>query len=239
MVLPPDPMHGFPPVVTIPGANGQIGSTQGGLGGSGGPHAGPLPSAFGNTGGGYGGGGGGGGAAGGGGGGGGAGGADSTTGHIPPGGGGGGGGGGSYGPGGARLITGGSQSGNGKIVITYAPTGLAGARVQAAGNSALYLIDDNGTRLYIPDPATYSNLFRDGNGIQVVDISLIVPGPDLSSGAYLATPPGGGPVYLVSNGQKRWVTSPAVMDKFYFSWSQIRTVAQSTLDALPNGTNFT
>jgi hypothetical protein len=66
-----------------------------------------------------------------------------------------------------------------------------------------------------------------------------VPGPDLTSGAYLATPPGGGPVYLVSNGQKRWVTSPAVMDKFYFNWSQIRTVAQSTLDALPNGANFT
>jgi hypothetical protein len=43
----------------------------------------------------------------------------------------------------------------------------------------------------------------------------------------------------VSNGQNRQVSSPAVMDKLYFSWSKIRKVAQSTLDALPNGANIT
>ena len=42
-------------------------------------------------------------------------------------------------------------------------------------------------------------------------------------------------VYLVDNGQKRGVTSPTVMDKFYFNWNQIRQVAQSTLDARPTG----
>jgi hypothetical protein len=231
---------GSPAVAPMPGTNGQSGSAQGGAGGSGGLHDGPSPSAFGNDGSGGGGGGGGGGFAGGGGGGGGAGGADSPSGDIPPGHGGGGGGGGSYGPAGATLVQGGGgQTGNGRIVLTYAPTGLAGARVHAAGAAELYLIDDNGTRLYIPDLATYTNLFRDGNGVQVVDIRLIPSGPDLTSGAYLGTPPGGGPVYLVSNAQKRWVTSPAVMDKFYFNWGQVRSVPQSTLDALPNGPNLT
>jgi hypothetical protein len=42
-------------------------------------------------------------------------------------------------------------------------------------------------------------------------------------------------VYLVDNGQKRWVTSPTVMDKFDFSYGTIRQVPQSTLAALTDG----
>jgi hypothetical protein len=68
-----------------------------------------------------------------------------------------------------------------------------------------------------------------------VDPSTIAIGPDITSGAYLAISPLGGKVYLVDRGQKRWITSPAVMDKFYFAWNQIRQVAQSTLDSLPDG----
>jgi len=148
----------------------------------------------------------------------------------------------SYGPTGAQLLRGVGQSGNGRIVITYTPAprpDLVGVRVQSPGSPDIYLIDDDGTKRHIPDPTTYNDLFRDWSGIQAMDVSTIASGPDVTSGAYLATPPGGGPIYLVSNGQKRHVTSPAVMDKFWFNWAQVRQVPQSTLDALPNGTDLT
>ena len=98
-------------------------------------------------------------------------------------------------------------------------------------------MDDDGTLRHIPDPATYTNLFRDGTGIQTLNVSTITAGSDLTSGAYLATPApwGSGPVYLVSNGQKRHVSSPATMDKFWFNWNAVQTVPQATLDGLPNG----
>jgi ChpA-C len=117
---------------------------------------------------------------------------------------------------------------------------LAGKRVQAAGDPAIDLIDDDGTRHHIPDPTTYANLFRDGTGIQAVDVSTIVSGPALTSGAYLAWDGvGGHPIYLVTNNQKRWITSPAVFDKFWFNSGRVRIVDLSTLSALANGLNVT
>jgi hypothetical protein len=128
------------------------------------------------------------------------------------------------------------------VKITYAPPAtaprpdLAGKRIQAPGTPGIYLIDDDGTARHVPDPTTYNNLFRDWSGIQAVDPATVTAGPELTSGAYLATPAsGGGAVYLVTNGQKRHVSSPASMDKFWFSWGTVQTVPQATLDALPNG----
>jgi hypothetical protein len=113
---------------------------------------------------------------------------------------------------------------------------LAGKRIQAPGTPAIFLVDDNGTTRYIPDPTTYNNLFRDWSGIQAVDPAIIAAGPPLTSGAYLATSAsGGGAIYLVSNGQKRHVSSPASMDKFWLNWGTVQSVPQSTLDGLPNG----
>jgi hypothetical protein len=117
---------------------------------------------------------------------------------------------------------------------------LAGARVQQPGTPAIYLVDDDGTLRHIPDSATYSNLFRDGTGIQTMSVSTITAGPDLTSGAYLATPSSSaGAIYLVTNGQKRHVVSPAVMDKFWFNPGAVQTVPQATLDGLPNGPDLT
>jgi hypothetical protein len=49
---------------------------------------------------------------------------------------------------------------------------LAGARIAASGNSAIYLVDDDGTARHIPDPTTYNRLFRDWNGVQTVNTSI-------------------------------------------------------------------
>jgi len=118
-----------------------------------------------------------------------------------------------------------------------------GMRVQIRGDAAIYLIDDDGTRRHIPDPQTYNNLFRDGNGVQqyfIFSLDNVPIGPDLTSGAYLAwdgTP--GDAVYLVSNGQKRWITSPAVMDKFYFDPAKVQIVPTGLLNLIPSGPALT
>jgi hypothetical protein len=118
---------------------------------------------------------------------------------------------------------------------------LAGARIRQAGDPAIYLVDDDGTLRHVPDPATYNNLFRDGNGVQqLTNVSSITTGPELTSGAHLAIAQETmSAVYLIDNGQKRHVTSPQVMDKFYFNWNQVQPVPQSTLDALPDGAPLT
>jgi hypothetical protein len=73
-----------------------------------------------------------------------------------------------------------------------------------------------------------------------MDVSTITAGPDLTSGAYPATSAsGGGDIYLVSNGQKRHVSSTGTMDKFQFNWGAVQAVPQATLDGLPNGPDLT
>ncbi len=83
-------------------------------------------------------------------------------------------------------------------------------------------------------------MFRDWNGVEeVIDINDIDQGPNISDGAILAKDPNLAPVYLIDNGQKRWVTSPAVMDKFYFSWNAIQSVPNIVLSFVPSGSDIT
>ncbi|WP_190024533.1 hypothetical protein [Streptomyces hiroshimensis] len=115
---------------------------------------------------------------------------------------------------------------------------LNGARLKGVNSPAVYLILD-GQRRWIPNPATYNNLFRNWNGIQsVIDIGSIDDGGQLSDGAILAKSPDGPAVYLVSNGVKRWITSPAAMDKYYFDWNKIVSVSPVALNAIPTGASI-
>jgi hypothetical protein len=112
---------------------------------------------------------------------------------------------------------------------------LNGERVKAPGRPEIYLID-RGRRRWIPDPQTYGNLFRDWQGIHESRSYLDIPtSTPISHGAYLAKDDGSPAVYLVDNGHRRWVTSPAAMDKYYFSWDQVRVVPDGTLDGIPAG----
>jgi hypothetical protein len=113
---------------------------------------------------------------------------------------------------------------------------LAGVRVQSPNSAPIYLIDPDGYRRWIPDPATFDSLFRDWTGV-VVDLGTnrIAEGPALDSGAFLARAPNTAPVYLISNGVKRWITSPAAMDRYWFDWAKIREVPAPGLAAIPNG----
>jgi hypothetical protein len=112
---------------------------------------------------------------------------------------------------------------------------LNGLRVKLPADPAVYLIDD-GLKRHIPDPTTYTNLFRDWNGI-IIDINIneIPSGSDISIGAVLARGDGTAPVYLIDQGVKRWITSPAAMDKYYFSWDRVVVVPITLLTSIPDG----
>lgn len=113
---------------------------------------------------------------------------------------------------------------------------LDGLRMQLPGDPAIYLIDA-GKKRHIPDPPTYNNLFRDWNGIVPdVDINEIDTGTPISSGAVLAQAHGDAAVYLIDNGLKRHIGSPATMDRYHFAWNNIQHVAPITIASIPTGT---
>jgi len=115
---------------------------------------------------------------------------------------------------------------------------LNGFRVKSPASPAIYLID-NGLRRWIPNPETYNNLFRDWSGI-IIDINIddIPLGSNISDGAILARPYHGNPVYLIDRRKKRWITSPAAMDKYHFAWNRIYEVPRILLDSIPTGPNI-
>jgi hypothetical protein len=101
------------------------------------------------------------------------------------------------------------------------------------------MVYPDGFLRWIPNPATYNNLFRDWNG---VIISTVIPdiarGAKLTDGAVLVEGTGTIPVYLVSNGLKRWITSPAVMDKYYFNWKTVFQVPPVLADFVTTGPSW-
>ncbi|RUS19420.1 hypothetical protein BC937DRAFT_87519 [Endogone sp. FLAS-F59071] len=112
-----------------------------------------------------------------------------------------------------------------------------GERVSIPNAAPVYLVLD-GARHWIPNPTTYNNLFRDWNGIiSSPDVNDIYLSYSLSDGAVLAKG-AGDPVYLVSNGVKRWIISPSAMDKYHFNWDKIVQVPQVLLDGIQTGTNI-
>jgi hypothetical protein len=118
-------------------------------------------------------------------------------------------------------------------------TDLNGLRVKLPNRPEIYLVD-RGYRRWIPNPFTYNNLFRDWNGI-VVDINItdISLGASFTSGAVLVRPDGSAPVYLVDNGVKRWITSPAAMDKYHFNWGRVYVIPPVVVNSIPTADPIT
>ena len=109
-----------------------------------------------------------------------------------------------------------------------------GYRINQEGQPAIYLVLD-GKRHHIPNPTTYNNLCGNSDTRHaVLDVNIVPDGGALSDGAILARPNNAPNVYLVSNGKKRHVTSPAAMAKFGFD-GVIRVVDHVLLDFIPTG----
>ena len=114
-----------------------------------------------------------------------------------------------------------------------------GERVKGSNGAAIYLVL-NGQLCWIPDPTTYNNLFSSWNGVVVSDylVDNIPQGQQLTSGALLVKSPSGAPVYLLTNGKKRWIPSPDVFAKFSFNSAKVVNLPQVVVDALPQGVNI-
>jgi hypothetical protein len=122
---------------------------------------------------------------------------------------------------------------NPELLLANRPD-LNGFRIKHP-NGTVYLILD-GMRRHVPNPGTYANLFRDWSGIVTdIDVDEIQNGGPLSNGAILSRGIDTAPVYLISNGVKRHVVSPAAMDKYYFAWERVVVVPAIQLDSIPTG----
>jgi hypothetical protein len=112
---------------------------------------------------------------------------------------------------------------------------LNGYRLKAPGDPKIFLVDQ-GYRRWIPDPATYNNLFRDWNGIVQDPLIYDVPeGLPIASGSVLARGSGTAPVYFVEPGSKRWIANPHTMDVYYFSWGMVYVIPPVLLAGIPDG----
>ena len=115
---------------------------------------------------------------------------------------------------------------------------LNGLRVQQYGDPNVYLIDE-GLRRWIPTPEVMARLFTPGAGVMhrydaaapgvildlhvnQMDAGLQLPGECVmfqasdSPQVFLLDHDAGG------NQIKRWITSPAAMDRFQFDWAKIK-----------------
>ena len=121
---------------------------------------------------------------------------------------------------------------------------LNGVKLQLPGSAPIYLVD-NGVRRWIPNPQVFNALFRDWNGVcQDPDIPEIQRGPDIPATAILFRCFDSPKVFLLDHNTqnqnvKRWITSPAVMDHYNFSWTQIHiwNVPLNTI-GIPDGSNI-
>jgi len=109
-----------------------------------------------------------------------------------------------------------------------------GRRVTDPGSGRIFVMLDGALR-HIPNPATYDALFRDWKGIGAVgNLGGQRLEAALPADAHLAMPPSGR-IFLVADGMKRWITSPAVMDRYQFKWSAVRKVPAETMDRIADG----
>ncbi len=115
--------------------------------------------------------------------------------------------------------------------------GFNGRRIKPIGGNAIYFVWKNGYKCWIPNPATYDNLFRSWGGIlelSKAQVDAIATGPNITPGAIMARGHDQAAVYFVSNQTKNWVTSPVAMDYCHFKWPN-PTVPPVLLEFIPDG----
>jgi len=89
------------------------------------------------------------------------------------------------------------------------------------GQDAVYVVDQ-GKKRGIPSAFTYEQLFRSWNNIHLdIDIEDIDTAPNLDMNSCLFKCFDDYAVFLLDNGKKRHIVSPAVMDRFEFDWKKV------------------
>lgn len=115
-----------------------------------------------------------------------------------------------------------------------------GNRIRHIASKRVFLVDEGKLR-YIPHPDTLTTILRNWDGIiDVPNLDEWVEGRDIRRDAKLEQGTPSGKVYLIDQPErdgewkKRYISSPAVMDKYHFRWPGHKT-ADATLDGIPDG----
>lgn len=115
---------------------------------------------------------------------------------------------------------------------------LAGVQVRMRGTDAIYLIDPDGFRRFVPFPLTFINLFEDSSVLQTMvldSIAGIADGPAFDEGAVLLRGRSCENIYLLDRGRKRLITSRQIMEKYRFNEEAVVAIPRLVLDAIPEG----
>jgi hypothetical protein len=111
---------------------------------------------------------------------------------------------------------------------------LNGKRVKTEEDPTMYLVVD-GVRRAFSSEEQYHRLWSSWDGHEVMDVSDIDEGPALDSGVYLAQEDGSTRLFVVNGGEKLFVPSEEVLNKFAFDTSLARLLPTADLDAISNG----
>ena len=120
---------------------------------------------------------------------------------------------------------------------------LAGCKVRVLGSPAIYVIDGEGYRRYVPFPLTLINLFKDRAALEDVLVSEAIAeipeAPALDEGALLVRGMCSETIYLLDKGRRRLVSGPQVISRYDFDLASVVAVPQIVLEAIPVGEPWT
>ena len=123
-----------------------------------------------------------------------------------------------------------SQAGSAPLAVPK--FALDGQRVQRKGDPLVYLVD-RGMKRLVPDPPTYTSLFRDTTIAAFESLDDIPTGEPVSQGAVLASGFGDPKVYLVERRGKRFVSSAAAMDRYGLDGTKVQVLPPIVMEAMP------
>ncbi len=129
--------------------------------------------------------------------------------------------------------------------IDFDPNIFNGSRIKTKDKDAIYLVM-KGEKRYIPNPKTYTNLFKNDDGLlngggigalwnKIVD--TIPTGEAITDGAILIKSENSDPIYLLTNNKKYWITDPQQYSDCNFKPGGQKTYPAVVIDAIPKGEN--
>lgn len=118
---------------------------------------------------------------------------------------------------------------------------LNGLQLRNPGNGRIYWVDEGSIR-HILNPSVYKSLFVPKT-LNAIDTVSITTGPPVTGNNRLvrcgeSNHPLKNRIYLLDQGQKRHILSPAVMNKNNFNWDKVSTVDCPALASIPDGSTI-
>lgn len=118
---------------------------------------------------------------------------------------------------------------------------LNGLQIRNPGNGMIFWVDEGRIR-HILNPNVYKNLFVP-KAFDAIDTVSVTTGPRVDDNNRLvrcgeSNHPLRNRIYLLDQGQKRHILSPAVMNKNNFNWDKVRTIDCPALAGIPDGSTI-